>query len=565
MLQTVLVTILVALLGACSGGEDQPEEPVSGPLEALTPYIDTEEASRLVSGSAEPGADGHRLPAMRQDLTARGEDSPVARILSARERLASELDARSRTGAGTEAAAALDRAALILLGLSPADRAPYEREVERALAALDRAGRDDEAAGDIACELSQTIAEATLEEQRAALTKTRRLGDRSAEDLRRAAEAIDAAQDLTRDCTALSTLEFPDIGDLQLESFSVDRFENNLKSFMTGNAIGWTYSIWLNGKPAREAGFGFSRTAADPPQTSQGPDRPMNTASTGKVLTTIAALKLFETTPNVSLTWSISSFLPEDWPQGPGIPTKTFKDLLSYCSGFLGKAVASRDSWDDLKYVISQPASSRCEYENANFGMFRVLIPEINGFDFASAPEFPPLLTKPLWAGILYADYVRDAILVPAGVSAGLCQDNSDYPTLEYLTTAPGGAGSTRGVELLFCGGGGWYLSANDWNRILSMVQRTDFLSEASRLELYGTPLGFASDLGEVDRPSPAIVHWKSGGYMDPGGAVSTCILQASNGVTATLLVNSNIAGAGICGDMRQAYYDAWLPIAKVP
>src|SRR4051794_24108856 len=78
---------------------------------------------------------------------------------------------------------------------------------------------------------------------------------------------------------------------------------------------------------------GMARRETDPPALPMGPEVMANTASVGKVFTTVVVLKALARR-GVGVDTPIASYLPADWVRGPGVELVTFRDLLTHRSGF---------------------------------------------------------------------------------------------------------------------------------------------------------------------------------------------------------------------------------------
>lgn len=449
--------------------------------------------------------------------------------------------------------AKIDAAELALLGL--AEEPDPTNALNRVMSALYDANREGTLSRAQSNNAAKNLSDAVYRDRKARLqfAVSRNVPGRVTAELR---TDIDNIKDIVaRVGGDESPPPFPNLkfGD----AFDIDAFRTGVTNAIgpigqiTGEAAGYAFSVWRNGEPYYESAGGKARRPSDQPDIAQSPDKPLNVASTAKVLTSIAALKLLEGKSNVNLDTSIQYQLPAGWSKGAGLNTVSFRDLLTYCSGFLGMQQASADSYNDLKAIIAAGVNSNfCEYENANFGMFRVLIPTMTGND--PSDFYGPI--QPLIASVYYADWVRDNVLSPAGVSAGLCEDTTSYPTMYYRISKPATAsGQYKPKDLLLCGGGGWYLSANDWSRFLSYVRHSDYLSKSSKKALYGDPLGFA-----LNEDSPGMTWSKGGSWTTGEGAVRTCIFQSWNGVTATLLFNSDTKTINPCGVLRDAFTNAW-------
>ncbi len=327
-------------------------------------------------------------------------------------------------------------------------------------------------------------------------------------------------------------------------AFDMDSFEQALRQEASVAMAGYSYAISVGGSLVRQDGEGWARTPTDGASPMQA-TRAMNVASTGKVLTSIAAQKLLDVR-GVNVEWAIGPWLPSSWSRGAGVEDIRFSELMRHVSGLAGSIQMSHDSWSDLEIAVAQPTGMKTwQYENANLGLFRALIPNLL-IDNDS-------INHGMLAAIMYASWVDSSVLAPAGVNTALCDDPSDSPTLYYPWPYVGQGGSERGNELHLCGGGGWYLSSRDWVKVLSALRYGNLLSPARRNELYVKGLGADNMSGVL-----GVYYGKGGSFsFDNGRGVRTCIMDFPTGLQVSLSVNANNALVG-CGPIIAAYDSAW-------
>src|SRR5262249_31281686 len=83
---------------------------------------------------------------------------------------------------------------------------------------------------------------------------------------------------------------------------------------------------------------------------------------------------------NVSIDSKIAPYLPSRWTQGPHVAEMTFKDLLTHWSG-LRSVAPDEDSFSNLRRTIANGSTNanwqKREYQNCNFSLFRILIPNL--------------------------------------------------------------------------------------------------------------------------------------------------------------------------------------------
>lgn len=203
-----------------------------------------------------------------------------------------------------------------------------------------------------------------------------------------------------------------------LPVFNLDRFERNLNDAFGTQTVGYQYAIARDGVLASASVYGttgLARTNANPPNTSQVATKETNIASISETITAMVLLKLLEER-NVSVDSPIAQWLPADWALGPGIRLDSneplsFRELLTHRSGLNANRNTAYRYADLQGYAAAGivPADKVWTYQNANFAMFRVVIPYLrygaNGVNGISAlVPFAPF--EEVIAG-LYIETVR--------------------------------------------------------------------------------------------------------------------------------------------------------------
>lgn len=341
----------------------------------------------------------------------------------------------------------------------------------------------------------------------------------------------------------------------------VEAFEAALAAEGSKVSFGWAYAIGQFGGLVASGAGGQARLPQNPPAKAMTPQTKVNTASTAKMLTTVAALRLL-TAQGIGLDDPIGPYLPAPWPTNPFFDLITFRELLTHQSGIGGDNQRMADGWEQLKEIAVGFVSplKKQQYENVNMGLFRALIPEILGL--ASETAANPGLA----AGTNYANWVNDTLLVPSGVATALCDDPESPQTGYYPSFLAPGAGWFPGDLRYFCGGGGWYLSAEDWIGVLGNVRYGGILSGAEKAVLYGTPLGWWPRM-----KSYGVVYLHNGALISPLGGTRNCIGDFPSGWQVAFHLNTDVVtfdntGVGIydaCNAVVAAFESAWIPVPK--
>lgn len=355
--------------------------------------------------------------------------------------------------------------------------------------------------------------------------------------------------------------------------FSLDLFEQNLRQVFDNNSTGWAYAIASGGVLARSDALGQARTAADPPARDQSPTRKMHVASVSKTLSAIAILRLLAArglTPDAD----IGPWLPSDWSQGPGVAGISFRQLMTHRSGF-GQAhdldlTAQGSSYANLQQMVADGlllAGDRFlkgfDYDNANFGLLRVLSARLQDLDLGL-----PVFEAADKAALAAAMFLAWAQPVYAGIGVTYtCEPSGSTPARDYQFPDSGLPGYAPPPYSLSCGGLGSFMSATELVRVLSFLRYTgDLLAPAEFQRMRSQSLGF---MDPADWPWPAGVFGTTlmhgGDWSHSSGSLDTCIAAFPITLEAAIVVNSSTAsgnypnGSYQCGVLQQAFDDAWV------
>jgi CubicO group peptidase (beta-lactamase class C family) len=188
-------------------------------------------------------------------------------------------------------------------------------------------------------------------------------------------------------------------------------------------------------------------------------------------MTAVAALKLLAA-KNVSVTSSIAPYLPQSWQLGQGVSAITFQQLLTHTS-CIRDTLKPDTSYVNLKATMAQnilPANKVYKYQNANFALFRILIPYLNGFNDTGVQDLAAA-TDQLYLAYMNSVYGPD---IPISCKPGI------KPALSY----PYPAGATNGIDwgdwTDLCGGGGLQLSVHQMGVFMAHLMLGLYLPKTS-------------------------------------------------------------------------------------
>jgi len=312
----------------------------------------------------------------------------------------------------------------------------------------------------------------------------------------------------------------------------------------------------------------FGGNAVLSPSSAMLPNDMTNIASVSKMLTTFAVLKSL-TKNKISPDSSIFPYLYTDWQSvaGPHIKDITFRDLLTHRSGFPDDNAkngcdGNNTDYAKLKSLIQAnytplPAGKKGVYSNCNFAIFRELLPQMEGdiwINFAADGNARAELSA-----YFYIDYVNQNVLGPGGVYGTRdCQPttNSAFQVLSYPPPPATTPHDDWGNYTLFCGGGGWNMSAGDLTFVFNALAAGSLLTTAQQEQLYSGSGSNYPGLGwdnTVDHCPGAnqkgqTYYWckmgmYTGNHAPPNTGLETFVgLFKCNKVPVVVIVNSPIS-----------------------
>ncbi len=323
-------------------------------------------------------------------------------------------------------------------------------------------------------------------------------------------------------------------------------------------------------------------TAANAPAANFTPETQMQIASTSKVLTALAALKVMSSNINKPA----ALYFPPSWtlPSNSIVKSITARQFVSQTSGVMQYyASSSGQDYASLKAFFTQNipnpnapfycpgppnanatppvpqalpnpiiATTQACYSDANFGLMRVVLPRAGGSTSSDPQTLADTYVSQVWQNVFF----------PVGVGAVRCSPSKPAALgYNYPGTTPGT--NFGGNLTLSCGDWGWWVSVKDYASVLVSLNAQD-----------GKILGNCGLNDMVTNPSNHPVGWdvkfdgthrwveKNGGdswSTNAGsGQISSsvgiyggkdgCVVKGKGtaplpGVAAVLFINSNING----------------------
>lgn len=354
-----------------------------------------------------------------------------------------------------------------------------------------------------------------------------------------------------------------------LKVFDVALFRQRIVTQLNGS-IGFTILINKDGKLVDTFSFGISRVNA----TGSGTIpisiyHDINIASVTKPLTTMAAIKLMEQ-KGVLINFPIGAWLPNSWQKSAAISQITFQELLTHTSGIR----MSSSSWDSLQTLVSNPqlGSKTFSYSNANFALFRALLPKLkDAIDFNAKENSFSIQLFREWMSQEYIDIMNDLVFNPAQVYNAGCNMDPNKVTIQAFSESNNQVLNPRdfGDWTERSGGGGFYLSPFEMAQVMAYLAHTNsVLTSAQKKMMDDNLLGW--DPNDTYVTSYGTVYGKDGFLyqdFDSDGQVSagdpglqTWVGKFPNNIELVVTVNSiGSSTRSISNISQSAYLNAWV------
>lgn len=333
----------------------------------------------------------------------------------------------------------------------------------------------------------------------------------------------------------------PDPEPLSLPVLFAQKMEDTLRN----RGVGYAFALYEGTQLAASGSGGFQSRAADPEgQKDFTIDTKLHIASMTKTLTAMAFLKA-AALKDIKTTDAIAPYLPSSWKLGAGMEKVTFGDLLTHKSGIKGlngtcqNGSYGENIYDGLRKLVALGVSSRGEYcyQNANFGLFRLLIPRMMGYVFTGNDATDDAQTQQR-----YLAFLQQEIFLQAGVQNAVASFPVNNPTYTYnfpVTAAQRGWNPGNFNAVL--GGYGMYLTAKEAGNIYASAlssRGNEILSTARADSLIIKNLGCykaTSNLGTI------VYHdgWWYESLQPAGRGLRTIWVKFPDNITCVLMVNA--------------------------
>jgi CubicO group peptidase (beta-lactamase class C family) len=245
-------------------------------------------------------------------------------------------------------------------------------------------------------------------------------------------------------------------------------FADSLEKGLDKTQYGYSIAIYSGSELVlnRSAGQRSKDVDTDGAQPFTNTTR-IHIASLSKTITSMATLELLQE-KGITLADSVYKYLPPHWSFSSTFKTITFHQLLTHTSGLRhtdGSCNnADANTYSSLRTLAErpiEPSKTYC-YQNANFGLLRIVLPAINGLAFSGNDKQDDASTQ---QG--YEQLVQRLVFDKSGIANALCEWQPGYALL-YDYPYTGRQGFNAGKLTGRAGGLGWYLTANELAKVLS-------------------------------------------------------------------------------------------------
>jgi D-alanyl-D-alanine carboxypeptidase len=350
--------------------------------------------------------------------------------------------------------------------------------------------------------------------------------------------------------------------------FKAELFKSNIAAqLQQGGALGYALVINEKGQIADSASFGIG--GVNPSGSGSFPAsvlNDINIASVTKPLTCIAAIKLLQK-KGIDIDFEIGVWLPSYWKKSSDIIHVTFRELLTHTSGIQ----QTSSSWDSLKSAAARTVGPKTFfYSNANFALFRAILPKLNDLDGFNKAENNSTAFES-WMSNEYIRLMQELVFTPAGLSNINCRVNTSNNTCQMLNELnnPPLIPRNTGDWTETCGGGGFYLTTLEMAQIMAFLAHTEaILTNAQKVFMDNNLLGwdpndtFNSNYGRVYGKDGALFSDNNNDNSVSSGdsGLQTWVGKFPNGVELALSVNSiGSTTRSLSTIARLAYEAAWV------
>ncbi len=342
-------------------------------------------------------------------------------------------------------------------------------------------------------------------------------------------------------------------------TFSIDQFEQNIIDAFEGNTTGFSYTIALNGQKVAGGAKGHAivpgTSSEFPNGTVMTEKTRMHIASVTKPITAIALYKALENS-TATLNSPFVNYLPSTWIIDPSYNDITLQQLVEHTSGIVAGGTKYEDQKNMLETVeVLANDKNNYEYNNANYSLFRIIIPYIIESNYLQGIEnSDSFLSVELIR--IFQEYLQNEVASPADVTVKW-QNDRDKPTLLYNFDDPTFSPWNTPDYSEGCGAFGLYLSTFDIAAIMAYAKHSNsYLNASSRESFFDNDIGLKTTSGEHG----TYLHHGGDWYTSsPRRGMMGTTMIFTNNVEATILINCREGSHGSDGtELKNAFDNAW-------
>src|SRR4030095_11161740 len=214
-------------------------------------------------------------------------------------------------------------------------------------------------------------------------------------------------------------------------------------------------------------------------------------------------------------------------------------------------------TYDEIKCKIQRGVytdsmgAGNSSYNNQNFALFRVIIPNLLGFPNMPAGD------DAVTAGH-YIKYIQDSVLSKSQITKSQCYPDTGSYQFYYRWPYTGVKGSKLGAHTLYSGATGWFVSVTEYASLINKLFNSEVILKKNWRDTM-----FNNNLGCFDYGGAKGNYKWHNGFTGDGaiGIVNTCWMYfPENNVVVACFANSDIPGGGwFPGMLATAYDNAWV------
>lgn len=367
--------------------------------------------------------------------------------------------------------------------------------------------------------------------------------------------------------------------DLSIKSnskvFNVQKFSQLLQTQIIQSSPekdpqGFSFIITQNKKIADSFSYGRAYTSSAGGLINWTTNQEINLASVSKTLTAVAAFQLLKKN-DLSEKSSIGRWLPKYMKADASIQSVTFKELLTHSSGITEIFTDYISLKNVIRNKLVDPSKKPGQYANANFALFRIMVPFLIDSNVAKTKEAQMLPKDSVkfekWLSATYLNYMQQNVFTPAGLGTVNCIPSANTAMAYSEPRGPGQAVEINWDWTELCAGGGFYMSVQEMSKWMVYLTYTNsLLTNEQRKMMDSQLMGWDANDSKMTNAGRAYgkggaLRWdsnKNGIAPDLGDAgLQTLIMKFPNNVELALAINSLPGNYRSLSQMAASTYNA--------